>query len=81
MAYETLTVGQLKRELESFDDSTEVVVGSSYGDRAGTVQANFLEELYLVKVTDSDYSDTGYKIIEDDSEGTEMLMLNSEIMR
>lgn len=80
MAYETLTVGQLKRVLEDFDDELEVVVGSDYGDHAGTVQANFLSEVDVVCLEGSNYSSTGYKIIEHGANDNEALILNFEIM-
>lgn len=78
---ETITVGMLKAVLEDYDDDLPVVVGSDYGDRAGTIQANALDEPELGQITNSVYSSSGYAIKPSDYDGEEVvLVLNGSIM-
>ena len=79
----TLTVGELKAQLNTFDDDTPVVSTISYGDRVGTMQAVPVGDLDRAHLQPSGYSDSGYKVVleEDaDEEDLQVLCLNCDYL-
>ena len=79
-----MTVGELIAELKGYDQDTIVVVGSDYGDRAGTIQAVSITGSCVCFVQESAYSDSGYKICrgydDEDGEHEEVIILNEDIL-
>lgn len=73
---ETLTVGELKELLQEYDEDTLVVVSCDYGDRSNTQQAIALGEAVLMDLTETGYSDSGYKITQHGGGDEEVLLLN-----
>lgn len=76
---DTLTVGELKAQLNHFEDDTPVVSTVSYGDRVGTMQAIAVGDLDHAHLQSTSYSDSGYAVIlaEDaDEDDPEVLVLN-----
>lgn len=63
-----LTVRELREELEGKDDDLLVVVGVDYGDRQNTIQAIPATDCGTVTVSKSAYSDSGYKINDEEDE-------------
>lgn len=71
---ESITLDELITALKRIKSSRglsgdEVVVScSNYGDRSNTLQAIFLGTLETCTLTDTCYSESGYKIVEGDPE-------------
>jgi len=67
-----ITIKELREALAKFEGTPEddmlAVTGISYGDRAGTVQAIPLNDIAKVSITETAYSDSGYKIKDEDAE-------------
>lgn len=74
---DTTSVGELKERLQDFDDDMPVVACANYGDRNGTMQLITLQEVEATHVDTSGYSESGFKVTDDGSEG-EVLLLNYE---
>ncbi|AUR97303.1 hypothetical protein NVP1238A_54 [Vibrio phage 1.238.A._10N.261.52.F10] len=76
---ETLTVSELINALEQFPDDMPVVAVSDYGDRSHTMQAIAISEVETSQVGQSGYSDSGYRV-SDDEDGETVLVLNYDLM-
>lgn len=76
MAFKTLSVGEIQAMLEPYDDSLPVTVMSNYGDRAQTMQAIKLDQLDLVDLEPTNYSESGYEVVEQGKGEIEALVLN-----
>ena len=72
----TLTVGELIDKLSQFDRDTPTVAMVNYGDRCRTMQAIPFGDLDLVDIEESQYSDSGFKVVEQDLGDDEVLVLN-----
>lgn len=66
MTIETMTVGELIRELQDFDENLPVVANVNYGDRGRTQQAIAVTEIGHAICVDSSYSESGYAVKEPD---------------
>lgn len=75
-AIDTLTKGELIELLEDYSDDTPLAFMANFGDRANTMQALGLSGVEMVDITDSSYSDTGYKVVEHGEGDEEVLLLN-----
>ena len=74
--FETLNVGQLKQLLADYADDLPVTAVANYGDRCNTMQAVSLCDLGIGKLSESSYSDSGFKVSDCDEQGEEVLVLN-----
>lgn len=73
-----LTVAELRAQLEKYDDDTPVCAAVSYGDRGCTMQAVFATGCEQVYATTTCYSDSGYKVTED--EGEAVILINYDAL-
>jgi hypothetical protein len=78
------TVEQLIEELSSgYDDDLLIAMGTDFGDRNGTTQAIALSELNDAFIQKTDYSNSGYKIVEDgdqDDDAIPVIVLNFDMI-
>ena len=71
---ETMTIDELIyglgriKQTRNLTGNEKVILGSNYGDRCGTVQAIAVTDLETVTVDETCYSDSGYKINEEEPE-------------
>ena len=75
---EGATVKEIREAIKNMDDDMVVVMGANYGDRANTIQAIPADDPKVVRVTESSYSESGYKVVtdEDSNEGQKVVVLN-----
>lgn len=75
---EGATVKEIKEAIKNMDDDMVVVMGVGYGDRANTTQAIPANDAKVMRVAESAYSESGYKVVtdEDSNEGQKVVVLN-----
>lgn len=78
----TITVKKLRDLLDRFNDNDKVIFSSNYGDRAGTEQAHRINGVAdYVNITESAYSDSGYRVIADhDDEDSDDLLFDKYVL-
>ncbi len=83
---ETKTIDQMILDLQSIKRARgltgdeKVVACSNYGDRRGTIQAITLSEFEMVTLSETSYSESGYRIDEElDGDKEEYLLLNYDV--
>ena len=78
----TMTVGELKIELERFDDDMPVVLQGDYGDRINTPEVHWIKSPEEAFITRTAYSKTGWKVCFDredrDEDAPEVVVLSFE---
>jgi len=74
--FNSITIGELKGLLDDYDyeDETLVCFSSDYGDHCHTEQAHTITGVIEeVKLAESAYSDSGFKVLEDDADDNDGL--------
>lgn len=68
----SITVKELIKFLEYYDEDSQVIFASDYGDRVNTQQVHFIEgDIKKVGIGESAYSDSGFKVLDEDDKDEE----------
>jgi hypothetical protein len=68
----SITVAELIRLLNTYDENTQVIFASDYGDHCHTQQVHFIDgDLKEVAIGESAYSDSGFRVVDEDEEDEE----------
>ena len=74
--FNTFTVGTLKTILSEYNNSLLLGLMSDYGDRSNTMQAIPLAEFKKAGISTTNYSDSGYRVVQEGEGEQEILLLN-----
>ena len=72
----TLTVKELISYLNNFDEDLPVVLQHDYGDRCNTPEALFVKEPEEAFLIETVYSDTGWKITDENDTDIKVVVLS-----
>jgi len=65
----SITVKELIRLLENYDEDAQVILASDYGDRVHTQQVHFIDsDIKEVAIGDSAYSNSGFRVLDEEDE-------------
>lgn len=72
----TLTVKELINYLSNFDEDLPVVLQHDYGDRISTPEALFVKEPEEAFLSETSYSDTGWKVSDENNTDITVVVLS-----